>query len=253
MTAAETARAAEAATREADEREAAFRHALAIPLPVAALLDARTAALGLSDADFARRLPFANRSKTVRRLAEWREGKRLPNLAAALGPALDVPAEAIERAVAATAVVLKQHVAAARAVVDARGEPRWLAGFRPHAEWRIERTVPNPIFPVAFAGGPRPFLRHDFPDRLAPGARVGHARAAMPGKVPCFGRTIGFAVNEAPNRATTHAPDGTLLGILPRAVRLGRASLGGNERMVSNGPDATAEASGSGGRERSVA
>ena len=113
--------------------------------------------------------------------------------------------------------------------------------------------MPNTrLFPVALAGGPEPFLRHDFPTDLAADARVGHARAAMPGKVMCFGRTIGFAVNEAPNRATIHAPDGTLLGILPRAVRLGEASLGGIERVMVVEPDATVERDGPAGREQSV-
>ena len=232
MTAADTARAAEAAGREAAASEEELRRALTEPLPIAALVDEALRERGLLDADLARLLPFANRSKTVRRFGELREGKRLPDYVAALTPALGLDHGDVERAEAGTAAALAERARLARAAHRARAEAHWLATFRPHAIWRTERSVPQSIHVVALAGGPDRFLRHDFPADLPASRRVLHARAALPSRVLAFGRAIGFAVNDAPNYATVHAPDGTLLGILPRAVQTGEATLGGIERVV---------------------
>lgn len=199
------------------------------PLPIASLVDARMAALGLSERDLARTLPFG-RSKTIRRLDELRRGRRLPDLMAALAPVLHVPAAEIEGAMAETRRVVDERASDAMARIDAGAEARHRT-TRPHVVWTAERTIPRPIF-VAVMIGPENLLRLDFPDDLPPGERVAHAAARCPERVLAFGRVLGFAINETPDRATIHARDGTLLGALPEAVRIGQGTLGGLEKLL---------------------
>ena len=198
------------------------------PLPIATLVDGRMAAKGLSERDLVRALPFANRSKTIRRLDELRRGRRLPDLMAALVPVLGVPAAEIKDAMTETRRVIDERASDAMARIEAGAEAHYLATFRPHVIWTTKRTVPRPMVAAIMFGVPK-LLRHDFPDDLPATERVAHAAARCPQTIPSFGRALGFAINEAFDHATIHARDGTLLGVLPDAVRIGQGSLGGLE------------------------
>lgn len=202
------------------------------PLPISLLVRERLAAQNMTVRDLVRALPFQNRSKTVRRLEELQRGRRLPDLLAALTPALNVPPSELEEAMRRTEKLLERRACQERVEHEARAEEHYRTSFRPHAVLTTERRVPTPIF-VAVLAGPERLLRLDFPDDLPPGERVSYTCEHCPERVLAFGRVSGFAINERFDRATIHARDGTLLGALPRAVRIGEGSLNGIERLPS--------------------
>lgn len=201
------------------------------PLPIARLLDERMTTCDLSERDLAHALPFANRSKTIRRLEELGKGRRLPDLMAALAPVLGVPATDIEDAMVGTHQLIEERTTHAMARVEAGAEAHYRDTFRSHAVWTVENRIPRPIF-VAVMIGPENLLRLDFPDDLLATERVSYASEHCPKSVLAFGRTLGFAVNEALDHATIHTRDGTLLGALSKAVRIGQGTLGGLETLL---------------------
>ena len=198
--------------------------------PLVRLIDERCDALGIDEAELARRLPFKNWSKTRRRLMELRSGRiALPHLVDALPAVLEVPEREWRAAVAVTIEEIDRELARWEKERLAAEERHWRATFKPHALWLTERRRPIPIFPVALCGVDA-FLRHDWPADLPRSQRLAHALAAMPEKAGPFGAVRGLALNHSPDAATLHARDGTLIEASNEAVRPGSAAL-----MVGSG------------------
>ena len=203
--------------------------------PLVRLIDERCAALGLDEAELARRLPFKSWSKTRRRLSELRGGRIvLPHLVDALPGVLGVPEAQWREVVRQSFDMLADEKARQAEAAEQRREREWREGFVPHAMWLVERAVPRPILQVAFSGTDV-FLRHDWPAGLPPSQRLEHALAAMPERAGPFGAVLGVAINDTPDSATLHARDGTLIEAMDRAVRAGRASLRMRGGMVPEG------------------
>lgn len=189
-------------------------------LPIDTLIRERMQQLAVTEAELVARIGYCNTAKGLRRLRALMAGdfRRTRLVMDQLPDALEIPRPVVDEAIAASEEAV---VAADRA--------RYAASFRPHAIILTERRIPQPIFPVAFAGADR-FLRIDLdPSRhrstYVDQAVAGLAEMAPEGGVPCFGRVTGFVINYDLDRAVQFSPSGRARAILSEPYRIGHASL----------------------------
>ena len=193
------------------------------PLPIEVLINSRCRDLGLRQIDLIKKTGLKNHDKALRRLNDLLEGdtKSTRGLAAKLPVALEVPPEEVEQAIAET-----------RAVLSAEADAQWRENFIPHAIINTERLIPSPIFVVAVIGVEN-ILRIDFDlsdgeDSYLAKALIGlkDRRKRWPNEgLPGFGVPTGITVNYSPDRAVRCSLDGTLIEELPKASRIGHATL----------------------------
>ena len=204
-------------------------------LPIKTLISNRCDALSLRLSDLARRCGYKNISKGLRRLESVQQGcfKGNEALIQALPSALEVPADVVKEAVAATQ----------RQIYEAN-EAAWRAAFRPHAVILTEKDRPEQIFIAAIIGVER-LLRVDldptegevtYIDQALKGIRQKFARWNPKGidvssvglgdlPLPTFGRPVGVIVNYTPDRAVRFDLSGHPIEAFDRAHRIGEAQL----------------------------
>ena len=203
-------------------------------LPIKTLISNRCDALSLRLSDLVRRCGYKNISKGLRRLESVQQGcfKGNEALIQALPSALEVPADVVKEAVAATQ----------RQIYEAN-EAAWRAAFRPHAVILTEKDRPEQIFIAAIIGVER-LLRVDldptegevtYIDQALKGIRQKLARwnskvdvssvglGDLP--LPTFGRPVGVIVNYTPDRAVRFDLSGHPIEAFDRAHRIGEAQL----------------------------
>jgi hypothetical protein len=190
-------------------------------LPIETLITNRLRELGLGRAEFARRTGFKNEAKALRRLVELLQGetRSTRGLIEVLPRALDIPLATVNQAIEDT-----------RTFIAEEAEAAWRAAFVPHAVIETERRIPSPIFAAALIGVDT-LLGIEFDLTRGEGSFVGQSLDGLKARrkkwgnhIPTFGAVRGFTVNYAPDRATRHGLDGTLLEELTAAKRLGYAT-----------------------------
>jgi hypothetical protein len=199
-------------------------------LEIAALIEKRSRELGLSRADLAARLGYANFGKGLRRIDEVCQGQldrnrdllaRLP-YALRMSPALMYEAEVRTRSQMAEA---ERRAAVAR-------EQEWRAKFKPHAIILTERSRPSQITICGLVDGesfklieldatkPRWTFIHQALRTLNKRLYERHTKI-----IPFFGAPTGIVINYDPDRAVRYDLNGTALEILRGAVRLGETRV----------------------------
>lgn len=201
-------------------------------LPIETLVSSRCKELGLRPVELIRRCGYKNIAKGIRRLEQLRRGdfSSSATLIRTLPSALDVPTEAVRKAVQDTQ----------REIHEAE-EAAWRAAFIPHAAILTERKIPRPIFAAAILGVDR-LRRVDFdlsksPETYVQQALDGLRQKLAEGKsdqIPTFGKPVGVIVNYSPDHAVRFDLDGNAIEALDRAYRLGEATLSIGNRPVSS-------------------
>ena len=207
-------------------------------LPIATLVSGRCKELSLRPVELIRRCGYKNVSKGLRRLEHFCQGNFTGSdtLIRTLPAALDVPEEAIRKAVEDTQ----------RQIHEAE-EAAWRAEFIPHAVILTERERPTQLFVAIFIGIDR-LLRVDFDLTKSPVTFIQQALEGLSQKlarwklarwksdqIPTFGRPEGVIVNYSPDYAVSYDLDGNAIVALDRAYRLGEASFSISKRPVSRG------------------
>jgi len=202
-------------------------------LPIATLVSGRCKELSLRPVELIRRCGYKNVSKGLRRLEHFCQGNFTGSdtLIRTLPAALDVPEEAIRKAVEDTQ----------RQIHEAK-EAAWRAAFVPHGVVLAERDFPQPLFAALFIGIDR-LLRVDFNLSESPVTFVKQALDGVRDKlaewkwdrIPTFGKPVGVIVNYATDRAVRFDLDGNAIEIFDRAYRLGESSFSIGKRPVSRG------------------
>ena len=204
-------------------------------LPIKTLISNRCDALSLRLSDLVRRCGYKNISKGLRRLESVQQGcfKGNEALIQALPSALEVPADVVKEAVAATQ----------RQIYEAN-EAAWRAAFRPHAVILTEKDRPEQIFIAAIIGVER-LLRVDLDPTEGEVTYIGQALKGIRQKfarwnpkgidvssvglgdlpLPTFGRPVGVIVNYTPDRAVRFDLSGNPIEAFDRAHRIGEAQL----------------------------
>ena len=204
--------------------------------PLGRLIRERMKELGLRRGQLAARLGYRNISKGCRRLEQVSSGDLAGKeaLLAKLPGALDLPREVVAKAIQETI----EEIERAQRAEEERAEARWRADFTPHAIITTERSVPSPIFVVAFFGTDW-LKRIDLEVALPVNAIhrqiqdvIQRRLARWDGQIPCFGAATGYVINWTPDRAERFDLPGTRLEVLDRAERVGGGYLGFRGRMV---------------------
>jgi hypothetical protein len=201
-------------------------------LPIATLVSGRCKELSLRPVELIRRCGYKNVSKGLRRLEHFCQGNFTGSdtLIRALPSALDVPDEAVRKAVEDTQ----------RQIHEAE-EAAWRAEFIPHAVILTERERPTQIFIAAILGVDR-LRRVDFdlsksPETYVQQALDGLRQKLAEGKsdqIPTFGKPVGVIINHSPDHAVRFDLEGNAIEVLDRAYRLGEATLSIGKRPVSS-------------------
>ena len=203
-------------------------------LSIRTLISNRCDALSLRLSDLVRRCGYKNISKGLRRLESVQQGcfKGNEALIQALPSALEVPADVVKEAVAATQ----------RQIYEAN-EAAWRAAFRPHAIILTEKQRPEQIFVAAIIGVER-LLRVDLDPTKGDAAYIDQALKGIRQKLarwnskvdvstvglgdlplPTFGRPVGLIVNYTPDRAVRFDLSGHPIEAFDCAHRIGDAQL----------------------------
>ncbi|MBJ6981663.1 hypothetical protein [Luteimonas sp. MC1572] len=188
-------------------------------LPMADLMEARMRALGLTNAQLARRMGYVSTvAKGIRHIEAMLAGdlKESRGLACKLAAALEV-----DEGVVFDAIEDSRYVQWAR---DDRG---YRQAFQPHVVWETTLSIPSPITIAGVVNARSRLFWYPDPDSAE--TIVQQAVAAMPEGVVCYGRVVGFCVNYSPDHAVQFDRQAVPLETLGHAVRPGfsRASLGG--------------------------
>lgn len=155
-----------------------------------------------------------------------------------LPQAIDVPAELVEQALAATEKMLAdmdRQTEETLRLAREKEETEWRAAFRPHAIILTERTVPTQITICGLTGGAERWLMIRFDRSTPPLTYTRQALNAVAEKAPLqsdgnrhvsfFGAAIGLIVNYSPDRAVRHDLEGTPMEVLDKAYRPGEVRL----------------------------
>ena len=201
-------------------------------LPIKTLISNRCDELSLRPSELVRRCGYKNIAKGLRRLESVRQGYFKGNeaLIEALPTALEVAADVVKEAVAATQ----------RQIYEAK-EAAWRAAFMPHAVILTEKQRPEQIFVAAVIGVDR-LLRVDLDPTEDPRTYIDQALKGVRQKLarwnskvdvsavglgdlplPTFGRPVGVIVNYTPDRAARFNLSGQPMEFLDRAHRIGEA------------------------------
>ncbi len=193
------------------------------PLPIAALILARSEELGLSRSELVKRSGYTNIAKGLRRLDELCDGefRTSRGLLHALPSVLEISPDVVTKAVEAT-----------KRQFQDTGEAAYRSSFVAHAIILTERKVPHPIFVAAVLGVDR-LLRVDFDLTKDPATFVEQALRGVReklskgrcGRIPAFGKPKSVIINYAPDHAIEFDLKGNQLRVLDRAYRLGAASF----------------------------
>jgi hypothetical protein len=195
--------------------------------PIKTLIENRSRDLGLSRQDIVQRAGYRNLAKGCRRL----DGLLTGDVHAARGlidrlpAALDVPAEAVNEAIAETARQQREA-----------GDAAYRAAFKPRGFIITEHTVPTSITMAAFVGADQS-LWVDF----EPGSnRITYVKQAIKAArqrspIRFFGNAIGVIINYSPDEAVRFDLQGNPIEVLPAAYRLGEltVSIGGGKPVLA--------------------
>ena len=137
---------------------------MAVPTPLAELIQTRMQALGLDRQALGFRLGYQNPLKATGRVDALCNGQiRSAKSRAALQrlpEALEINPEEVESALAATEAILaelERQAEEQRRLAQDKDEAEWRASFRPHAVILTELTVPSQIFFCGVMGGTERF------------------------------------------------------------------------------------------------
>ena len=214
--------------------------------PLAHLIQTRMQELGLDREALGFRLGYQNPLKAAGRVYALCNGhltsaksraalRRLPE-------AIEVPSEAVQRALDATEerfAEQERQAEAQRRLAREEEERAWRAAFKPHAVIQTERTVPSQITICGLMGGAGPLLIIPCDLSKPPITFIQQAIAALPRRhedgrryVMFFGEALGLIINYSPDRAVRCDLDGNPLEVLPKAYRIGEVQLSiGGERV----------------------
>ena len=186
-------------------------------LPIQTLVSSRCEELGLRPVELVGRCGYRNTNKGLRRLEQLCQGdfSSSATLIRTLPSALDVPAEALTKAVEDTQ----------RQIHEAE-ENAWRAAFVPHAVILTERQRPTQLFVAAILGIER-LRRVDFDLSESPVTYIQQALDGLRGKlvrwnsdqIPTFGKPVGIIVNYSPDRAVWYDLEGNPIEMMDRAYR----------------------------------
>lgn len=98
------------------------------------------------------------------------------------------------------------------------------ANFRPHAIILTSYSVPRPIFAAALIKADK-FKRIDFMPNSNPLPYVKQVLDRLPDGVPCFGKTTGFVINYATDKALRFDKAGRPVSIVSSAYLVDEARL----------------------------
>ena len=220
--------------------------------PLASLVRARMADLGLSPTALGFRLGYRNPAKAAGRVQALLDGNvplSLKSRSAAehLPKAIDLPREAVDDAVRRTDAFFAERAREAeeaRRWEAERAEADWRAAFRPHAVLQTESTVPSSITMCVISGGAERWRIIPLDLSRAPASFAGQVLAALPDRtepstdgargVTFFGRALGFYVNYTPDRCVRFDLAGEPVEVLLAAYRPGRGSYSLGGRPVSD-------------------
>ena len=183
--------------------------------PLQRLIENRTNNLGIDRGELLRRMGYTNLVKGYRRLAEFESGnfKHAKQLRNMLASGLDLPVTEVDHEITQTWQQISDEL-----------DAEYRMKFHPHAIILTERTIPSPIFVAALMGVDR-LLRIDFKKGSSPITYARLARKKLPEDVPAFGKTTGFVVNYAPDRAVEFDLDATCVRHLETAAKIGCARI----------------------------
>ena len=211
---------------------------MAVPTPLAELIQTRMDELGLDRQALGFRLGYQNPLKAAGRVGALCSGQiRSAKSRAALQrlpEALEINPEEVESALAATEAILaelERQAEEQRRQAQDKEEAEWRASFHPHAVILTELNVPSQIFSCGVMGGTERFRIIRFDDAGPPLTFVPQVLKGLPGKVnqggfvPFFGKALGFVVNYSPDQAVRGDLDGTPLEVLAKAYRIGEVQL----------------------------
>jgi hypothetical protein len=155
---------------------------MTIQTPLADLLQSRMHELGLDRQALGFRLGYQNPRKAAGRVHALCDGQitsaKSRGGLSRLAGALEVPAEVVERALAATEQIFAERERQAeedRLLAREREEAEWRAAFKPHAIIQTERTIPTQITICGFTGGAERWRMIRF-DLSRPDPREGWAK-----------------------------------------------------------------------------
>jgi hypothetical protein len=176
----------------------------------------------LTRQELVRRMGYSNVSKGLRRVeAIFRGDVALARqLRKELARGLRLDLAEIDRIVEAEAAAQRD-----------RSEVLYRRDFKPHAVILTSRSIPSPIFAYAMARVDK-MLRIVFEPGSSPLTFVAQARKKMPPGVVTMGRTTGFVINYAPDKAVEFDLRGRPLRTRNRAIRIGEASAAVRGRRI---------------------
>ena len=219
--------------------------------PLASLLRARMAELGLDAEALGFRLGYRNPAKAAGRVLALLDGNvplssKSRRAAECLPEALDLPCEAVVDAVERTDAFFAERAREAedeRRREAERAEAEWRAAFRPHAVLHTERTMPSSITMCVVSGGAERWLIVRLDLSRPPASFAGQVLAALPDRtnlgadgtrgVMFFGRVLGFYVNYTPDRCVRFDIAGEPVEVLPSVYRQSEGSYSFGGRPVS--------------------
>ncbi len=203
--------------------------------PIGRLIADRARTLGIGRSELLHRCGYSNLNKGHRALSMiLLTGQLTPFVARHLASALQVEPTIIDEAIAETAA---QHEAEATAQWQA-AERRYYESFRPYLRAETERRIPQPIHIAALF---RTVEQRLVPlpdevwhagvatrDHMVKAAIFGHHRQQQ-GRVPAFGKIVGYALILAPgvhcDLALTYDIEGNRAGPMRAVHRVGSVTL----------------------------
>lgn len=210
--------------------------------PLAELIEGRMDVLNLSKETLGHRLGYRNHAKAAGRVYALCDhhpfSEKSRHALRRLPSALELPANVVEHAVAATERIFAkwaQEAEEERRLVRAADDAEWRSNFEPHAIIQTERTVPTQITLCGITGGPRRWLMIRFDTSQSAATYVQQAVDAVPKKtIGCldkersvifFGKAVGLIINYTPNSALRCDLGGRPLELLTEAYQPGNVRM----------------------------
>ncbi len=210
--------------------------------PLGQFILAKAQEAGLSRRDIVPRLGYPNLNKSYRRFDQVIHGNIYNHeLLERIAQVLGVDYAEIDAARQATLCEIREE----QHQQEADYEARCRAEFRPHL-WVIhERSVPSPIFVVAFCGVDR-FLRADLPEgivnlsrpeqlRVIKEVAQSHYKEKEGSAIP-FGKILGYLYRYTYDASLKLTIEGEVVGEVQGAPSVGRVSITiGNKTLQGGG------------------
>jgi hypothetical protein len=213
-------------------------------LPIYDLVKGRLEQLGISKGELILRCGYKNVAKGLRRLdAIWGgdlDSSTSRAILEALPTALEIDERVIQTAInesAARLEISRREKAALQDAIVAAQDAEWRVSFVPDAYLLGTETRPSQITIYGLTGGAQRWLRIPLNLSRPPVTFAGQALSLVRRTImtPFFGKTTGFVVNYAPDRAIRFDIDGNPVAQLPGAYYPGEVSLNVGSRTINAG------------------